>query len=107
MGIVVMFIGYVLFVILIFDNFGKIMMFGVLVLIVCGIGFFKGNLQVMVGNLYDVFEYSFKCDIVFSIFYMVINIGVMYVLIVVMKVINYMLGKVGLLYVFQIFLLVY
>lgn len=61
----------------------------------------------MVGNLYDVFEYSVKCDIVFSLFYMVINIGVLFVLIVVIVMINYVLGKVGFSYVFQIFFLVY
>ena len=73
MGIVVMFIGYALLAIPTSDNSGKIMMFGALALIACGTGLFKGNLQVMVGNLYDAPEYSSKRDTAFSIFYMAIN----------------------------------
>lgn len=52
-GIVVMFIGYVLLSIPTPSSTGKILMFGALALIACGTGLFKGNLQVMVGNLYD------------------------------------------------------
>lgn len=43
-GIVIMFVGYVLLVILMVINIGLYFMFGVFVLIVLGIGFFKGNL---------------------------------------------------------------
>ena len=39
---------------------------------------FKGNLQVMVGNLYDDPQYASKRDAGFSIFYMAINIGAMF-----------------------------
>lgn len=53
MGIVVMFIGYALLAIPTSNDSGKVMMFGALALIACGTGLFKGNLQVMVGNLYD------------------------------------------------------
>ena len=53
-GIVVMFVGYLLLAIPTAANLtGKMMMFGSLFLIACGTGLFKGNLQVMVGNLYD------------------------------------------------------
>lgn len=99
MGIVVMFIGYALLAIPTSDNSGKIMMFGALALIACGTGLFKGNLQVMVGNLYDAPEYSSKRDTAFSIFYMAINIGAMYAPTAATKVTNYMLGKAGLSYV--------
>ena len=102
MGIVVMFIGYALLAIPTSDNSGKIMMFGALALIACGTGLFKGNLQVMVGNLYDAPEYSSKRDTAFSIFYMAINIGAMYAPTAATKVTNYMLGKAGLSYVPQI-----
>ena len=77
-------------------------MFGALALIACGTGLFKGNLQVMVGNLYDAPEYSSKRDTAFSIFYMAINIGAMYAPTAATKVTNYMLGKAGLSYVPQI-----
>ena len=90
MGIVVMFIGYALLAIPTSDNSGKIMMFGALALIACGTGLFKGNLQVMVGNLYDAPEYSSKRDTAFSIFYMAINIGAMYAPTAATKVTNYM-----------------
>ena len=102
MGIVVMFIGYALLAIPTSGNSGKIMMFGALALIACGTGLFKGNLQVMVGNLYDAPEYSSKRDTAFSIFYMAINIGAMYAPTAATKVTNYMLGKAGLSYVPQI-----
>jgi len=49
-----------------------------LVLISFGTGLFKGNLQVMVGNLYDDPQYSDKRDAGFSIFYMAINIGALF-----------------------------
>lgn len=93
MGIVVMFIGYALLAIPTSDNSGKIMMFGALALIACGTGLFKGNLQVMVGNLYDAPEYSSKRDTAFSIFYMAINIGAMYAPTAATKVTNYMLAR--------------
>jgi dipeptide/tripeptide permease len=44
-------------------------------LISLGTGLFKGNLQVMVGNLYDDPKYADKRDSGFSLFYMAINVG--------------------------------
>lgn len=59
LGVFVMFIGYLLLAIPTGANVaGKSMMFGALALIACGTGLFKGNLQVMVGNLYDAPEYK-------------------------------------------------
>lgn len=53
-GIFVMFIGYLLLAIPMGSiTLGKAMMFGALALICIGTGLFKGNLQVLVGNLYD------------------------------------------------------
>lgn len=51
---------------------------GALLLVSCGTGLFKGNLQVMVGNLYDTPEYASKRDSAFLIFYMAINIGALF-----------------------------
>ena len=101
-GIIVMFIGYVLLSIPTPSSTGKVLMFGALALIACGTGLFKGNLQVMVGNLYDAPEYRAKRDTAFSIFYMAINIGAMYAPTAATMITNKMLGKAGFTYVPQI-----
>jgi len=75
-----------------------IMMFGALFLIALGTGLFKGNLQVMVGNLYDSPAYKSQRDNAFSIFYMAINLGALYAPTAATKVTNYFLGKAGLVY---------
>lgn len=59
-------------------NLGMLSMYGALLLVCCGTGLFKGNLQVMVGNLYDNPQYESKRDSAFSIFYMAINIGALF-----------------------------
>ena len=78
-GISVMFLGYLL---LSFplggDTLAMIAMLAALLLISIGTGLFKGNLQVMVGNLYDDPKYADKRDAGFSIFYMAINIGALF-----------------------------
>ncbi|WP_455614586.1 peptide MFS transporter [Bacteroides congonensis] len=102
-GIVVMFIGYLLLAIPTAANLtGKMMMFGSLFLIACGTGLFKGNLQVMVGNLYDSPEYSSKRDTAFSLFYMAINVGALFAPTAATKVTNYILGGAGFTYNAQI-----
>lgn len=76
LGTVVMFVGYLLLAVPLENNtFGLSMMFLSLILIALGTGFFKGNLQALVGKLYDDPQYSKNRDIAFSIFYMFINIG--------------------------------
>lgn len=76
LGVAVMFTGYLLLAIPSDANAaGKAMMFGALFLISLGTGFFKGNLQALVGNLYESEQFRGKRDIAFSIFYMFINIG--------------------------------
>ena len=78
-GIVAMFAGYVLLALpLGSGTFALICMFAALLVISTGTGLFKGNLQVMVGNLYDSPEYASKRDSAFSIFYMAINIGALF-----------------------------
>ena len=78
-GIVIMFLGYLL---LSFpfggDTFALIVMLLALLLISFGTGLFKGNLQVMVGNLYDDPRYASRRDAGFSLFYMAINIGALF-----------------------------
>ena len=102
-GIVIMFIGYLLLAIPTAANFtGKMMMFGSLFLIACGTGLFKGNLQVMVGNLYDSPEYSSKRDTAFSLFYMAINVGALFAPTAATKVTNYILSGAGFTYNAQI-----
>ncbi len=76
LGILVMFTGYLLLAVPSEPNSaGYVMMFGALALIAMGTGLFKGNLQALVGNLYESDIYKNKRDIAFSIFYMFINIG--------------------------------
>lgn len=81
-GIVVMFFGYLLlsapFLLPINLETEKFTMFAALILIAIGTGLFKGNLQVLVGNLYDAPEYQKQRDSGFSLFYMAINIGAMF-----------------------------
>lgn len=78
-GIVVMFAGYVFLSVPLGSNtVALVCMLAALIFISFGTGLFKGNLQVMVGNLYDDPQYSNKRDSGFSIFYMAINIGALF-----------------------------
>ena len=78
-GIIIMFVGYVLLSAPLGGNTTALVaMLGALLLIGLGTGLFKGNLQVMVGNLYDDPKYAAKRDSGFSIFYMAINIGALF-----------------------------
>ncbi len=80
LGIIVMFAGYLVMSLPTEPGatFSMIVMFAALLLICCGTGLFKGNLQVMVGDLYNDPRYSEKRDVAFSLFYMAINIGAMF-----------------------------
>ena len=81
-GICIMFIGYLCLAIPTnaFSSRGLALalMIMALLLIAVGTGLFKGNLQVMTGNLYDDPAYSAKRDSGFSLFYMAINLGAMF-----------------------------
>ena len=76
-----MFLGYLLLALPLGANTVAIAaMGGALLLISVGTGLFKGNLQVMVGNLYNEAKYADKRDSGFSVFYMAINIGAMFLI---------------------------
>ncbi len=79
-GICIMFVGYLIMAIPteIRSTSSLIVLCAALALIAVGTGLFKGNLQVMVGDLYNDPRYSSQRDSAFSIFYMAINIGSMY-----------------------------
>ncbi|WP_298549911.1 peptide MFS transporter [uncultured Parabacteroides sp.] len=101
-GIFIMFLGYLLLSIPAGNESAKWMMFGALTMIALGTGLFKGNLQVMVGNLYDAPQYRDKRDSAFSIFYMAINIGALYAPTMATEMTNWMLAKSNLTYEGQI-----
>ena len=78
-GIFIMFAGYVLLSVPLGANsIAIIAMGGALLLISLGTGLFKGNLQVMVGDLYNDPQFSDKRDAGFSLFYMAINVGALF-----------------------------
>ncbi len=98
-GIIIMFIGYTCLAVPTGgDAIGVAAMFGALFLIALGTGLFKGNLQVMVGNLYDDPKYADKRDTAFSLFYMAINIGAMFAPTAASKITEHFMGKAGLKY---------
>lgn len=73
-GLIVMSLGYALLAIPALIT-TKWIALGALLVIAFGNGLFKGNLQAVVGQLYDNPKYSDKRDSGFQIFYMFINIG--------------------------------
>ena len=78
-GIVIMFLGYLLLSLPLGAGAMALGVMAMALLFICvGTGLFKGNLQVLVGNLYDDPQYSAKRDEGFSIFYMAINLGSMF-----------------------------
>ena len=78
-GIFVMFAGYALLSIPLGATPLAIGAMGAALLLVSlGTGLFKGNLQVMVGDLYNDPQYSAKRDSGFSLFYMLINVGALF-----------------------------
>ena len=77
-GIFVMFLGYILLALPLRGEMSMWLVIGALFTIAFGTGLFKGNLQALVGNMYDDPRYSAKRDSAFTIFYMCINIGAMF-----------------------------
>lgn len=78
-GVSVMFLGYLALAIPMGSaQVDMLTLIGGLICIAVGTGLFKGNLQVLVGNLYDDPKYESKRDAAFSLFYMAINIGSMF-----------------------------
>ena len=78
-GILIMFLGYLLLAVPAGAGTIAIAMMSAALLMICvGTSLFKGNLQVMVGKLYDDAQYKDQRDSGFSIFYMAINIGALF-----------------------------
>lgn len=71
-GIIVMFAGYIIMAI---PGLGLTIALVGLFTIAFGNGLFKGNLQALVGQMYDNPQYSKLRDTAYSIFYMGINVG--------------------------------
>jgi POT family proton-dependent oligopeptide transporter len=78
LGMIIMFLGYALLTIPTKMETGFTLVIAALAVIAIGTGFFKGNLQALVGNLYDDPKYDGLRDRAFNIFYMGINIGAMF-----------------------------
>jgi len=76
-GLVIMTAGY-LFLAMPALITTKYVALAALLVIAFGNGLFKGNLQALVGQMYDNDEYRSKRDAGFQIFYMFINIGAMF-----------------------------
>ncbi len=89
-GILVMFLGYALLSIPAGAGWlASTLMFGALAMICIGTSLFKGNLQVMVGDLYNSPAMEGKRDSAFSIFYMAINIGALFAPTAAVKIMEY------------------
>jgi POT family proton-dependent oligopeptide transporter len=91
-GLVTMFLGYALLALPSKMATGFPLVIGALAVIALGTGLFKGNLQALVGNLYDDPKYSPLRDRAFNIFYMGINIGAMFAPTASEKVVNWVLS---------------
>ncbi|PKL81451.1 MAG: MFS transporter [Ignavibacteriae bacterium HGW-Ignavibacteriae-3] len=96
LGIIIMFAGYVLMAYPTEANksFLWLSLVG-LFTIAFGNGLFKGNLQAVVGQMYDDPKYSSVRDTAFMIFYMGINIGAFFAPFVATGVRNWFLGTQG------------
>lgn len=96
-GIAIMFVGYALMSAPtpVRSNTSVMILFAALLLISVGTGLFKGNLQVMVGDLYNNSRYGDRRDAAFSIFYMAINLGSMFAPMAAVGLKNWALDKAG------------
>ncbi len=98
-GFATMFLGYLVLAIPTpATTAGEWAMYAGLACVSLGTGLFKGNLQVLVGNLYDDPKYSSKRDSAFSLFYMAINIGAMFAPAMAKWITNQYLGHYGFVY---------
>lgn len=94
-GTIVMFLGYAMLAI---PDRGIVMLIASLAVISLGTGLFKGNLQALVGNMYDDPKYSGNRDNAFNIFYMGINIGAFFAPSAATAISNYILKGSGFTY---------
>lgn len=102
-GIILMAVGYVIISIPTDTPVSNMaLMLGItcfgLFVIAFGNGLFKGNLQALVGQMYDNEEYKDKRDAGFSLFYMFINIGAVFAPVVAVLIRNWWIQKNGLVY---------
>ena len=95
-GILVMTAGYAALMVPTVTS--KTVVIGALMVIAFGNGLFKGNLQALVGQLYDNEQYAKLRDTGFQIFYMFINIGAMFAPFAAVGVRNWWLRTQGFLY---------
>jgi proton-dependent oligopeptide transporter, POT family len=94
-GLVVMFLGYAL---LFYPGTKLPVVYTSLGFIALGTGFFKGNLQALVGNMYDDPKYSSLRDSAFMIFYMGINIGAFFAPHAATAMVNWNMARNGIFY---------
>ncbi len=95
-GISIMFLGYLFLAIPLGSGTTAIVAMGAALLLIClGTALFKGNLQVLVGNLYEDPQYANQRDNGFSLFYMAINIGAMFAASAAIGIMLYMQDKYG------------
>ncbi|MEN8153747.1 MAG: peptide MFS transporter [Acidobacteriota bacterium] len=95
-GIVLMIVGYAFMGI---PTHSMIFIYFSLFVIALGTGFFKGNLAVILGNLYEEQGYKKLHDAAFNIFYMGINIGAFFAPYAATFLRDWLLGKDGFTYV--------
>jgi len=95
LGIILMIVGYAL---LSNTSSGLTGVYVALAVISVGTGFFKGNLQAMVGRLYDKDNMGKFRDAAFSLFYMGINIGAFFAPSAAEAMNNFMMKKDGFTY---------
>ncbi len=91
-GLLTMLIGYALMSI---PGLGLIFTVFALFVIAFGNGLFKGNLQAVVGQIYDDEKYAHLRDSAFSVFYMGINIGALFAPHAASGIINWFIEKSG------------
>ncbi len=102
-GLILMSIGYLIIFIPTptpvphFGLYLTLTTFGLFV-IAFGNGLFKGNLQAVVGQMYDDPKYSERRDTGFQIFYMFINVGAMFAPVIAVFIRNWWVQKNGFVY---------
>lgn len=99
-GVIIMFLGYLLLAVpSIMGGKEIITIYTALGVISLGTGLFKGNLQALVGRLYDSNpKYEQKRDSGFSVFYMFINLGAMFAPTAAQGIVNYVMKNAHLTY---------
>jgi POT family proton-dependent oligopeptide transporter len=92
-GLVVMFAGYFMLAFPTPMTTGFPLIVAALGTIALGTGLFKGNLQALVGKMYESPEFAPNRDRAFTLFYMGINIGAMFAPTAAEKINNWILSK--------------